>query len=144
MVNNKITPKVSHLFLKTSHGSPMEPVDNVNVIAGEGLSNDISRGRRLRQILIIDSHILDEFDLEPGILRENITVEGISISNTTPGTIIYLGDVQLEVALDCAPCELLEEIKPGLKNAMIGKRGMLCKALTSGTITIGDKIQIDT
>ncbi|HAJ06059.1 MAG TPA: hypothetical protein DCL76_05850 [Chloroflexi bacterium] len=143
MENKSITPTVSNLFLKTSHGSPMEPVQSVSAITGEGLLNDVSRGRKLRQVLIIDNDTLTDFGLSPGILRENITIDGMSISTVEPGTILHLGNVQLEVALNCAPCDLLDEIRPGLQDEMTGKRGMLCRVREGGTIKIGDQIELE-
>ena len=133
---------ISHIFLKTSHGAPMEPVKSATAITNEGLQNDVSRGRKLRQVLIVDSHTIKEFGLSPGALRENIIVEGQSLSGAVAGTIIQLGNAKLEITLDCSPCDLLDNIRPGLQDDMEGRRGTLCRVLNGGVITIGDVVTL--
>ena len=133
---------ISHIFLKTSHGAPMEPVKSATAITNEGLQDDVSRGRKLRQVLIVDNHTIKEFGLSPGALRENIIVEGQSLSGTAAGTIIQLGNAKLEVTLDCSPCDLLDNIRPGLQDDMEGRRGTLCRVLNGGVITIGDVVTL--
>ena len=133
---------ISHIFLKTSHGAPMEPVKSATAITDEGLQNDVSRGRKLRQVLIVDNHTIKEFGLSPGALRENIIVEGQSLSGAVAGTIIQLGNAKLEVTLDCSPCDLLDDIRPGLQDDMEGRRGTLCRVLNGGVITIGDVVTL--
>ena len=131
--------KITHIFLKTAHGAPMEPVESANAITGEGLQNDVSRGRTRRQVLIVDAHTINEFGLSPGTLRENIILEGQSLSGAQRGTVINLGNAKLEVTLDCAPCDYLDDIKAGLQDDIEGKRGTLSRVLDGGVITIGDR-----
>ena len=140
-----MTPRestISHIFLKTSHGAPMEPVKSATAITGEGLQNDVSRGRKLRQVLIVDNHTIKEFGLSPGALRENIIVEGESLAGTVTGTIIQLGTAKLEVTLDCAPCDFLDDIRPNLQDNIEGRRGTLCRVLDGGIITVGDVVTL--
>jgi MOSC domain-containing protein YiiM len=42
----------------------------------------------------------------------------------------------------CDPCELMEEIRPGLQAELEGKRGMLAKVLTTGRVSQGDRIEL--
>ena len=133
---------ITHIFLKTSHGAPMEAVKSATAITGEGLQNDVSRGRKLRQILIIDTLTIQEFGLSPGALRENIILEGQSLSSAEAGTVIQIGAAKLEVTLDCSPCDFLDGIKPGLQDDLEGRRGTLCRVLDGGVITIGDSVTL--
>ncbi|MEE3254463.1 MAG: MOSC domain-containing protein, partial [Chloroflexota bacterium] len=102
--------KITHIFLKTAHGAPMEPVGHATAITGEGLQKDVSSGRTRRQVLIVDAQTIKEFGLSPGALRENIILEGQGLSGAQRGTIIKLGATKLEVTLDCAPCDYLDDI----------------------------------
>ena len=132
--------KITHIFLKTAHGAPMEPVGHATAITGEGLQNDVSRGRTRRQVLIVDTQTIKEFGLSPGTLRENIILEGQGLSGAQRGTIIKLGSAKkLEVTLDCAPCDNLDDIKTGLQDDIEGKRGTLCRVLDGGVISVGDR-----
>jgi MOSC domain-containing protein YiiM len=51
-----------------------------------------------------------------------------------------VGGVALEVSLVCEPCDELEKLRAGLKNEMVGRRGMLCRVLRGGTVEQGERI----
>ena len=53
-----------------------------------------------------------------------------------------VGHALLEATLDCAPCQFIEDKRPGLREAMRGKRGTLFRVLESGEIKVGDEIQV--
>ena len=55
------TSSVCHLFLKTIHGEPMRPVQQLTAVSAEGLQDDVSRGRRKRQVLLIELETLCDF-----------------------------------------------------------------------------------
>jgi MOSC domain-containing protein YiiM len=133
---------VIHLQIKPAAGAPMQPVSSVTAIAGYGLKDDASAGHSQRQVLIIERELLDEFQLPAGDVRENITVQGIQLSGTAPGTRVRAGRALLEVTLDCKPCEFIEDKRPGLRAAMEGKRGTLFKVIEGGEISLGDEITI--
>ena len=120
----------------------MKVVASVEAIANHGLRDDANAGRTKRQVLIIERELLDEFQLPSGDVRENITVEGIQLAGTPAGTRLRVGHALLEVTLDCAPCQFIEDKRPGLRAAMEGKRGTLFKVIESGSIQVGDSIEI--
>ena len=120
----------------------MRPVDQVTAVNAEGLKDDISLGRSKRQVLIIELETLCEFNLKPGDVRENIVVAGLSLAGTAPHTHIHLGSVEMEVTTDCAPCEYLDSLRPGLQQKINGRRGTLCRVIRGGVITIGDRVTI--
>ena len=133
---------VIHLQLKPAEGAPMRPVSSATAITSYGLKDDANAGRSKRQILIIERELLDEFQLPLGDVRENITVQGIQLAGMAAGTRVRVGGVLLEATLDCAPCQFIEDKRPGLRAAMEGKRGTLFKVIEGGNIHVGDAIQI--
>lgn len=137
------TPIVCHLFLKSLPGTPMLPVQEARAISAEGLQNDASRGRRKRQVLLIELETLSRFGLKPGELRENIVVSGIALAGTATGTRLQAGPVELEVTIDCAPCDNVDNIRPGLQQEIQGYRGTLCRVIQGGTIKIGDTVKVN-
>jgi MOSC domain-containing protein YiiM len=130
------------LQIKPAAGAPMKPVPAVTAIAGYGLKDDANAGRSQRQVLIIERELLDEFQLPVGDVRENITVQGVQLAGTTPGTRVRVGQALLEATLDCQPCQFIEDKQPGLRAAMEGKRGTLFKVIEGGEIQVGDAIRI--
>src|SRR5512136_1716837 len=133
---------IIHLQLKPAEGAPMKSVSSVTAITGHGLRGDANAGRTKRQVLIIERELLDEFQLPVGDVRENITVEGIKLAGTPVGTRLRVGNALLEATLDCAPCQFIEDKRPGLRAAMEGKRGTLFKVIAGGEIKVGDVVQI--
>ena len=136
------TATVRHLFLKPMHGMPMRPVQQATAISAEGLQDDASRGRRTRQVLLIELETLRDFGLNPGDVRENIVVAGLTLAGTTPGTRLNLRPVELEVTTDCAPCELIESMRPGMQQRIKGRRGTLCRVISGGVINVGDAVAL--
>lgn len=119
----------------------MKVVSSAEAIADYGLRDDANAGSARRQVLIIERELLDEFALPIGDVRENITVEGIQLAGTSAGTRVRAGQALLEATLDCAPCQFIEDKRPGLREAMKGKRGTLFRVIEGGKIEVGDKIE---
>ncbi|MGB9444985.1 MAG: MOSC domain-containing protein, partial [Candidatus Acidiferrum sp.] len=80
--------------------------------------------------------------LKPGLIRENITTEGLDVNALQVGQKLCAGEVELLVSAVCEPCELMEEIRPGLMDQLKGRRGMLCRVLRGGTLKQGDAIEV--
>jgi MOSC domain-containing protein YiiM len=133
---------IIHLQLKPAEGAPMKPMSSVTAITGYGLKEDANAGRNKRQVLIIERELLDEFQLPIGDVRENITVQGIQLAGMAVGTHVRVGNALLEATLDCAPCQFIEDKRPGLRAAMEGKRGTLFKVIEGGEIKVGDTIEV--
>jgi MOSC domain-containing protein YiiM len=136
------TATVIHLQIKPAEGAPMKVVTSVEAMANHGLRDDANAGRSKRQMLLIERELLDEFQLPSGDVRENITVQGIQLAGMAAGTRVRVGQALLEATLDCAPCQFIEDKRPGLRAAMEGKRGTLFKVIEGGEIKVGDSIQI--
>lgn len=133
---------VVHLQLKPAEGAPMKIVPFVTAITGYGLQDDANAGRSKRQVLMIERELLDEFQLPSGDVRENITVQGVQLAGMAAGTRVRVGNALLEATLDCAPCQFIEDKRPGLRAAMEGKRGTLFKVIEGGEIKVGDAIEV--
>ena len=134
--------KILNLYVKPAHGAPMEEVSEVAAVDGMGLSGDTSFGRSKRQVLLVEQETLAEFGLVPGQLRENVTVNSVALAGMAKGSQIQLGQVLLEVTGDCAPCHQVEDIRPGLRDEMTGRRGTLCRVLTGGVMRVGDQVTL--
>jgi len=132
--------KIVNLYIKSGHKQPLSEVDSVQAESKMGLVGDVCYGRSKRQVLLIEKETLDEFDLIPGQIKENITVEGIRLAGLSEGTLLEAGEALLEVTGDCQPCQFIEDIRPGLRNEMIGRRGTLCRVIEGGLIQVGDSM----
>lgn len=120
----------------------MEQLAIANLLIDSGLEGCAhARPGGRRQVLLVDRETLEAMDLAPGVIRENITTEGINVNGLEPGQRLRVGLTLLEVTAVCTPCDQLEKIRPGLRREIYGRRGMLCKVIEGGTIRPGDSIE---
>src|ERR1700692_3696442 len=135
--------KILHIFRAPKKRLPMEELEEVQVITNVGLEGcaHASPGGGPRQMLLVDRETLEAMDLRPGIVRENITTEGIDVNSLAHNQVLRIGEVRLQVSEICHPCDQLEKIRPGLRREVRGRRGMLCQVLAGGIIRRGDTIE---
>jgi MOSC domain-containing protein YiiM len=138
---NEPVPAVANLFRAPKRRLPMEELHTVEAAAGLGFAGCAhARLGGNRQVLLVDKETLDAMELEPGILRENITTTGLNVNGLTVGERLRVGDALLQVSLRCTPCDQLENIRSGLRRELYGRRGMLCRVIEGGMIRSGDLI----
>ena len=130
--------RVVRLHLKIGHKRPMRNVAEAVAVPGKGLMGDVSFGRSRRQLLLVDQADLDRYDLRPGDVRENITLTGLPLSGMPRGTRLQIGSVVVEITGECTPCEMLDGLRPGLREEIRGRRGMLGRVVEGGTLREGD------
>jgi MOSC domain-containing protein YiiM len=120
----------------------MEELQEAQVVNDFGLQGCAhARPGRKRQVLLVDKETLEAMDLQPGILRENITTTGLNVNSLDIGQQLRVGKTLLEVSEICTPCDQMEKIRPGLRRELWGRRGMLCQVVEGGIIRRGDTIE---
>jgi MOSC domain-containing protein YiiM len=133
---------VHSLFRAPNKRLPMEDLPEIQVVSDSGLEGCAhARAGRKRQVLLVDKETLDAMDLQPGILRENITTNGLNVNSLAIGQQLRVGETRLEVSEICTPCDQMEKIRPGLRRELWGRRGMLCRVIEGGIIRRGDAIE---
>ena len=135
------------LQLCVGHREPMSSVESASVIAGFGIEGDrhaTDEGlRKARQVLLMDEETLQASGLARGDVRENITTSGLDPTFLQEGQRLALGgQVVLQITGPCAPCARMDEIRPGLREELEGRRGMLASVVRGGTIRAGDAISM--
>lgn len=135
---------VDSVWIAVKSGKPMEPRTGVRAIEDTGLEGcRHARPGRKRQLVICDRETLSEFGLEPGQIKENITVSGCDVNRLSAGQQLKLGDeAVVEVVGPCEPCHKMDVIQPGLQAALQGRRGILAKVRTGGLIRPGDAVEL--
>jgi MOSC domain-containing protein YiiM len=134
---------VLYLFRAPKRRVPMEELTEALALEDVGLEGCAHRRPQgKRQVLLMDRETLDFFELAPGIVRENVTTEGLDVNGLVPGQRLQIGEAELQVSAVCDPCEQIEALRAGLQSAMQGRRGMLCKVVRGGLLRRGDKIVV--
>jgi MOSC domain-containing protein YiiM len=120
----------------------MEELFAAEAVTDEGFAGCAHRrpgGKR--QLLLIDAETLEALELGPGIIRENITTEGLNVNGLEAGETLRVGEALLEVTVVCTPCGLMDKIRMGLRREIRGRRGMMCRVLQGGMMRPGDSIE---
>jgi MOSC domain-containing protein YiiM len=140
--------KVVAIHIAPGRRLPMRSVDSVVAEAGTGLIGDRYHGGRHRHVTFQSQELLDRaaeelgLGFDPSATRRNLTVDAGEIP-TQPGTRLLIGEVELEVVRVAAPCRLLDDgIGRGAAAALRRRAGSVCRVLTSGTIRVGDTVDV--
>ena len=106
---------------------------------------------------LLHGELLDElkqagFDLGPGMIGENITTRGIALLELSAGVQLLLGDqAVVEITGLRNPCSQLDEFRPGLMQAVLGrdshgglirKAGVMAVVRRGGVVRPGDEIRV--
>lgn len=132
--------------LHRSHagGEPLTAMERATVTEGAGLEGDRhSKPGNRRALLVMEQEVLDLFDLPPGAVREQVTVRGLGLHQLAFGTRLKIGEVVLEVGPPCAPCELMDAVRPGLRQELQGRRGRFVRVVQGGAIEAGAPIAVE-
>ncbi len=114
---------IVNIHIARVKGTPSDPVQEANAISGKGLEGDRSCAEgNMRQVLLMDKETLDEFELEPGQIKENITTTGVDMSQTQPSK--------------------MNALQPGLLDRINHRRGMLAMVINGGSFKVGDSIRL--
>lgn len=141
--------RVIALHVRTEkHGTPVAVSEAVGRVGG-GIEGDVHAHRASRAVLVIDRATLGALHLEPGDLREEITIEGLAdVTNLPEDTELRIGGVTLRVNGPCEPCTHIGELlgvpdREEFRRSLVGRRGALCTvAAASAPIRVGDRVEV--
>ena len=129
------------LHLNVGSRAPLTPVTSVGARPDQGLEGDRPR-RPMRAVLLVEQEVLDRFGLPAGAVCEQVTVSGVDLGALARGGRVRVGTAVLEVGGLCAPCERMNELQPGLRGQLEGRRGRFFRVVEAGTIAVGDPIAV--
>jgi MOSC domain-containing protein YiiM len=121
---------------------PMEPLESARVFENEGVEGCAHRRGGKRNVLFVAVEDLEAVGVSPGAVKENFTIRGADVMRWPVGQRLLIGDAEFEISMVCDPCELMEEIRPGLQAELEGRRGMLARVLKTGALSVGDELQL--
>ena len=111
-------------------------------IAGEGLEGCAHANPPRREVLFVSKEHLDGLGLEPGEIRENITVEGADVQTWPVGSHVRAGAALFEITMVCDPCHQMDELRDGLRAQLEDRRGMLARVVSGGEVAVGDPVEL--
>ena len=121
----------------------MDPHERAQAVADHGLDGCAhARPGGKRQVLFGSKEHLDAVGVEPGRIRENFTVDGTDVHSWPVGQRLRVGEAVFEVTMVCDPCERMDAIRPGLRDELEDRRGMLARVVAGGEVAVGDPVEL--
>lgn len=163
---------VAAVSLSPDHRFSKPLQTGIRLLAGLGVEGDAHLGvtvkhrsrvaknptqPNLRQVHLIHAELFDElktagFDISAGSIGENITTRRIDLLGLPRGARLHLGSTAIvEVTGLRNPCRQLNDYRPGLMQAVLGrdaagnlirKAGIMAIVLADGEVAPGDKIRV--
>lgn len=135
------TSRVVGIWVTPVRRQPAVAVEASRAVADLGLDGDAhAKAGSDRQVLLMDRETLDALGLAPGDLKENLTTAGFPLYDQPSGALLRVGDAVLKLTGPCTLCGKTEAIRPGLRQELAGRRGMLARVVEGGEIRVGDAV----
>jgi MOSC domain-containing protein YiiM len=135
---------VSGLWVSPEKGSGrMDARERVQALTEHGFEGCAhARPGQSRQVLFASAEHLRSVGVDPGRIRENLTIEGADVQQWPVGQRVGVGDAVFEITMVCDPCERMDALRPGLREELDGKRGMLARVVEGGELVLGDEVRL--
>lgn len=144
--------QVVWIGIRPARREPLRSVESVVAQAGQGLIGDHYKTKTNgpRQLTLIQAEhmpaiaaYLHRETVMPAMLRRNIVVKGINLL-ALKGKQFQVGNALCEYTGECHPCSRMEEILgTGGYNAVRGHGGITARVLVTGSISVGDGVQVE-
>ena len=134
---------VSGLFVSPARGSGVATaLERVRAVEGHGFEGCAHANPPRREVLFVSQAHLQSVDVEPGAIRENVTVSGADVQAWPIGQRVRAGEAVFEITMVCDPCHKMDELRDGLRAELDGKRGMLARVVEGGDVSVGDEVEL--
>lgn len=133
----------------------METLDSAGLVEGQGVDGDFrgthkSGSTGQNGVVLIEAGDWAAATAECGAdvpwweRRGNLLVEGLDLPQVG-GTRLRIGkNIVVEITQECAPCERMNALHPGLREALAAdwRAGARARVVQGGTVRVGDEIRI--
>jgi MOSC domain-containing protein YiiM len=116
--------------------------ERLQALAGQGMEGCAHANPPRREVLFASLDHLDSVGVEPGDIRENLTVAGADVQQWPVGQRVQVGEAVFEITMVCEPCQRMDDLRQGLREELEDKRGMLARVVESGEVAVGDEIEL--
>ena len=138
--------------LRSERRGQVTPVERAKAIATKGLEGDHRMDKTpgsARQVTLISEEFMQQIahftglsTIDPVLLRRNLVVSGINL-NALRHQRFQIGEAVFEATALCHPCSRMDAaLGKGGVAAMIGHGGLCAKILSTGYITVGDRLEV--
>ena len=138
--------QVLKLYITVSSTPSRIPQEQIT-LDHEGVINDKFHAKALERSVLIAADasyniaLNNDIDIQDGVLGENILIN-YNLYHLLPGDQFTIGEVKFEITQNCTLCKGLSSVNAKLPKLLKNDRGIFAKVLHSGTVKIGDTIDL--
>jgi MOSC domain-containing protein YiiM len=142
--------RVKAISISKTRGTQKVNVPQAELRASHGIVGDAHAGDWHRQLSLLDIESIDAIvaqgaDVSAGDFAENITTEGINLSELKIGDKLRLGmEVEIEVTQFGKQCHGQCVIYEKIGDCIMPRRGVFASVSRGGSIKVGDIIEVKT
>jgi MOSC domain-containing protein YiiM len=141
--------KLLQIWLRPSARTPVRAVPRAEAVAGQGLEGDHAGGGKRQVTLIAREAWADALrelggaPLDASARRANLLVEGLELGAAI-GRRLRVGPIELQVEGETRPCGLMDDARPGLRDALAPacRGGVYARILAGGPLQVGDEVAL--
>jgi len=123
------------------------PVQGTVNVTDQGLEGDVHAGLPQKNITILTTETIRRLErerditIDPGISSENLIIEGLSVDDAPPGTILGIGkSVRLVITGLGKPDVVTCPAYPLIGCCPVAEEGLFADVLVPGSISSGDEV----
>jgi MOSC domain-containing protein YiiM len=126
-------------------GERKRPVPSVTIMENHGVVGDAHAGEWHRQVSLLAMESIEKMrrkglSVSTGDFAENITTEGIQLTELPVGARLRLGEVVLEITQIGKECHARCAIYHQAGDCVMPKEGIFAKVLRAGIVVPGDSV----
>lgn len=142
--------ELAGIAIRKKSRAPMLALQDCELSVERGLVGDFRGKPGKRQVTVLSEeawlracHVVGH-ELPWLTRRANLLVRGLEFSAQDVGKVLCIGTVKLQITRETDPCQRMEDVQPGLKNALAPewRGGVCCRVLAPGQIAVGDAVLI--
>ena len=139
--------KILAICISEKKGTQKKPIESARLVEEWGIEGDAHVGKWHRQVSMLSFEKIEAFrekgaDVDFGAFGENLVVEGFDLSKVPVGTKFQIGEAILELTQIGKECHSHCAIYKVMGDCIMPREGIFAKVLESGTIKVGDKIEV--
>ena len=134
------TFKILSINISQKKGEQKKPVVKAVVREEHGILGDAHAGKWHRQVSLLAVEDIDTMrgkgvEINFGDFAENVTTEGVDLSSLPVGTMLYLGDVILEVTQIGKECHEGCAIYQIVGDCVMPRKGIFARVISGGEVS---------
>lgn len=141
--------KVLSINISDRKGVSKRPVEEAELVAGQGIKGDSHAGTPKREVSLLDRAEIAGFEqqhkvkLEPGAFAENLTIEGLDLPSLPIGAELLAGeDVLLAISQIGKECHVGCAIREQVGDCIMPRKGVFAHVVRGGRVRRGDPIRV--